>query len=144
MANVPLIQNPSSGFSMRSVSPTATIITGNFRVWNNWTNGQILNDGYNINSNFDTSNGRYTAPVSGRYLVTMTLKNSTSNRRRIGHILFSNNTYTEFVESYDEFADIGNSTVIQLTAGQWIQFGDHNGASLGAEEILASVYFLGV
>jgi len=143
MAKVPLMQYTTTGFAMKSSSPTASIPVGNFRVWNNWTSGWVKGDGYNINSNFNTTNGTFTAPITGKYLVTMTISTIGTNKRRIGHVRFSDNTYREFVESTSEYADTGNSIVLHFNAGEWIQFGDHNFLTVD-DLIIASIYFLGI
>lgn len=142
MAKVPLIPNTITGFAMKSSTPTASVPVGNFRVWNNWSSGWVKGDGYNINSNFNTTTGTFTAPITGKYLVTMTIMSSATDRRRIAHVRFSDNTYREFVESTSQYADTGNSIIIHMNAGEWIQFGDHSGLTVD-EGLIASIAFLG-
>lgn len=142
MAKVPLIQNAITGFAMKSSTPTASVPVGSFRVWNNWSSGWVKGDGYNINSNFNTTTGTFTAPITGKYLVTMTITSFATDRRRIGHVRFSDNTYREFVESTSQYADTGNSIVIHMNVGEWIQFGDHSTITVD-DSLIASIAFLG-
>lgn len=134
------------GFLAYSSSPGSTI-TGNFRAWNSWTTNLTGVNypgtaGFNESSSFNTTTGIFTAPITGRYLIGMIAHGSgPGGARRIAHLLFSNGSYTEFIENWSEYGDSGASVVMHMVAGDWLRYGDH--ATIPMESLHAFAYFLG-
>jgi hypothetical protein len=82
-------------------------------------------ESYDTNSNFDTSNGRYTVPVTGFYLViSMASIGSTATNQRVINTIYKNGTATNYSTTSTGVSTANSATVsdiMSLTAGDYIE-----------------------
>jgi hypothetical protein len=91
------------------------------------TNGVLYwaNAPLNVGGHFNTSNGRFTAPVSGNYLFTMSMLFLTNNTN-YARILFAVNgaTSTKYADTLTSagavYLSLNGSAVIGLSAGDYV------------------------
>lgn len=99
---------------------------------------------------YDTSNGRFTAPIDGRYLLSAELQaNAQVNQLHVGFYLNGGGS----IGSLDPWINFGDSVrggtrtlAINLSAGDYLQVAAHfgsNSATLEANRQRASFYLLG-
>ena len=99
---------------------------------------------------YDTSNGRFTAPIDGRYLLSAELQaNAQVNQLHVGFYLNGGGS----IGSLDPWVNFGDSVrggtrtlAINLSAGDYLQVAAHfgsNSATLEANRQRASFYLLG-
>jgi hypothetical protein len=99
---------------------------------------------------YDTSNGRFTAPIAGRYLLSAELQaNGQYNQLHVGFYLNGGGS----IGSLDPWVNFGDSVragtrtlAINLSAGDYLQVAAHfgsNSATLEANRQRASFYLLG-
>jgi hypothetical protein len=108
----------------------------------------IFNSVYHNTGNaYNSSNGRFTAPVPGRYLFTFTtlLYNMGSSSNVY---LLINGVQQAFMGTYGQFsgsyAGQGATQVVNLNANDYVEwYFTHNGTSLHLGYTNASAYFLG-
>lgn len=116
----------SAGYLTVSAQPSfysngnATASTGSPSSWNTPQN--------NVGSAFNTTNGRFTAPVAGRYMFLGNLScNSVTIGNWIGFGFTINGTGTNFGLNYQTASTtndtgINSCVVLQLSAGDYVQF----------------------
>lgn len=101
----------------------------------------------NIGGAYNASNGRFTAPIAGRYLVSFsTLLFSMGSASSV--YMLVNGVQQTFMGVYGQFtgsyAGQGGTHVINLNANDYVQwYFTHNGTSLHSGYTVASGYFLG-
>lgn len=76
---------------------------------------------FDIGSNFNTSNGRFTAPVAGTYLLTFTAGCATANRL----LMYFYKNGSAVLRGQDYFSGVGSqasmSSLFQLAANDYIE-----------------------
>jgi hypothetical protein len=80
----------------------------------------MSNEEFDINNNFNPTNGRFTAPVDGRYLFTATIQFSNNGGSHINFTvngLFVNNGWSDFGTT----TVATQSRVLDLSAGDYVQ-----------------------
>ena len=93
----------------------------------------------NVGGHYSTSNGRFTAPVSGSYIFyTSYIKNSSTNvcRRRFDkNGLFASNGRHLRLDAGQSYGDNGVlQSIIYLNAGDYVQVNQYAGGSYGTLE----------
>jgi hypothetical protein len=125
--------------SFQATKTDAHATTSQYLVFNN-----VL---HNTGNAYNSSNGRFTAPVSGRYLINFsTLLYSMGSASNV--YLFVNAVQQQFMGTYGQFtgsyAGQGASAVINLNVNDYVQlYFTHNGTNLHLSYTVASGYFLG-
>ena len=120
-------QNPYKFAAWRStaLTPNGAYVTFNTEL-------------FDTNNNYDTSNGKYTVPVTGYYQINAWVTyNVTAAPQDPSIMLKKNNAtdigYAHFVNMYNGASNgsVSISTLVQLTAGDYIQVqGVTNGAMI--------------
>lgn len=90
----------------------------------------------NRGSYWNTTTGRFTAPVAGIYLIGIISHKdiNTSTRDNIA-TLSVNGTYFEAVELYGPYGDGGCSVIVSLSANDWVEGGRNNGFTAGTNRV---------
>lgn len=115
-------------------------------IFINWASangqGSIYTYYRNVGSHFNTTSGTFTAPLTGRYLITAMYDNSTSIvERNIGHLFYNGTNLGEWVESYGPYDNSNGAVVFYLNVNDTIKFGVNTGLPFGS--IVAGIDFLG-
>ena len=104
------------------------------------TGGMYFN--YRNSGHFNTSTGRFTAPVSGKYLIQATYSDSDSvERREIGWLFINGSNRGEWVESWGQYDNSSNCIIEYLTANDYVEFARH--PAYPYDGVVASVDLLG-
>jgi len=99
---------------------------------------------FNQGNSFNSTTGRFTAPVSGVYQLNFVFHDkSGASSRKIGR-LFLNGVSTigdgELAENYNQFGDVGGSVCVYLAQNDYVQWGTH---PLSFSGVTASAYLIG-
>jgi len=117
-----IVTTPSQPSFWATSSTYAT--TGNYP----FTNFSISGVGrFNTGSHLNLTSGVFTAPVAGKYQFNGAFhSNSTSTTaRRIGRFQLNGNSLGEFMESSAQYADIGASIIVNMSANDTMQMITH-------------------
>ncbi len=80
-----------------------------------------------LGNNFNTTNGRFTAPVDGRYLVSYNFLNDQSNNGYTNIFLRINGVSNSLVNIYNSHPMSGSETrILNLTQGDYVDFSGSN------------------
>ena len=97
---------------------------------------------YRNSGHFNTTTGRFTAPVSGKYLIQATYADDNAvESRSIGHLFINGSGRGEWVESWGQYDNTSNCIIEYLNAGDYVQFGRHPGIPYSG--LVASIDVLG-
>jgi hypothetical protein len=137
-----LVQFPlQPGF--RSGSSTfngTTGIASNYASSGGNTGGMAFN--YRNSGHFNTSTGRFTAPVTGKYLICAHYaKDDGAERRAIGWLYINGSNRGEWVESWGQYDDTNGAIVESLAVNDYVEFARHPGITY--DRVIASIDFLG-
>jgi hypothetical protein len=122
--------HPSFGnYQSTASSNNVGTASGTFYPKTNYTSFGTNWTGWNNGSHFNTTNGKFTAPVAGIYQFNAKWADSSTNmaHRRIFQMRI-NTTFHEFAESYDAHEDNGTSILVKLAANDTVEVGVHTGA----------------
>jgi hypothetical protein len=98
----------------------------------------------NIGSHWNTTTGRFTAPIAGCYLIGLISSKDVNTTARDNLATFSiNGSYFEAVEIYGPYGDGGSSLVVYLNVNDWVEAGRSNGFTTGTNRVTFYGYFLG-
>lgn len=89
-----------------------------------WSNAQYL---VNNGNYWNTTSGRFTAPVSGYYQFNTIGHKDVDSTGRTIMTLAVNGLETEMVECYGNYQDVGASVNLYLYANDWVEAGVNNG-----------------
>jgi len=127
----------------RSGTSTFNATTGiatSYATSSSSTGGMYFN--YRNSGHFNTSTGRFTAPVSGKYLIQATYSDSDSvERREIGWLFINGSNRGEWVESWGQYDNSSNCIIEYLTANDYVEFARH--PAYPYDGVVASVDLLG-
>lgn len=133
-----LVSRPNQ-VSFQATKTDAHATASQYLVFNNVS--------HNIGNAYNASNGRFTAPIAGRYLINFaTLLYSMGSSSSV--YLFVNSSQQQFMGTYGQFtgsyAGQGASAVVNLNTNDYVQlYFTHNGTNLHSGYTVASGYFLG-
>lgn len=99
-------------------------VSGTNYAGTNVPNGVLVNRG----SYWNTTTGRFTAPVAGLYYIGIIAHKdaNTASRDCLG-TLSINGSYFEAAEIYGNYGDGGAGCVVSLSANDWVEGGRNNG-----------------
>ena len=136
----------SGGTSALTIDSTGRILMPARPAFNVWYSGSNLasvativwnNEEINVGSHYDTSNGRFTAPITGIYSFSW-FAISTSGTE-FGTILAIDGSESSHVYTFsnaasgdNQFESGSGSTLLSLNAGQYVEIKCKNGTMLGA------------
>jgi hypothetical protein len=98
--------------------------TGNYP----FTNFNISGVGrFNTGSHLNLTSGVFTAPVAGKYQFNGAFHSNSASTtaRRIGRFQLNGNSLGEFMESSAQYADIGASIIVNMSANDTMQMITH-------------------
>lgn len=117
-----------------------TGIASNYASSGGNTGGMAFN--YRNSGHFNTSTGRFTAPVTGKYLIcAMYGKDDGAERRSIGWLYINGSNRGEWVESWGTYDDTNGAIVESLAVNDYVEFARH--PAIPYDRIVASIDFLG-
>jgi hypothetical protein len=103
-----------------------------------WAKVTLNAENYDPNSNFDTTNNRYTAPVTGYYMVVGAVRN-VATAFLISSVAFYVNGSTYSKSQYKDYSSghtgILHSDIVYMTAGQYIELWAYFDATSGSNII---------
>ena len=136
------IQDHANSITAMTIDSSGRILTPTRPSWSAYTTSHVTSTGdivfdtavHNIGSHYDTSNGRFTAPVTGSYLICfktliITPNNTTSVNLRINGSDYATNSYAVAnmgtypklaSQSAGNYIGQGASIIIYLTATQYV------------------------
>jgi collagen type VII alpha len=112
----------------------------------NWqtTNSNVggLSYRYRNSGNFNTTTGRFTVPVTGKYLIVATYADDDAVvQRHIGWLWINGTNIGEWVESYGQYDNTTGVFIEYLNANDYVEFARHPG--IPYSQLVASIDFLG-
>jgi hypothetical protein len=119
----------------------------NYGTYNIWYYDEVK---HNIGNHFDNSTGYFTAPYSGRYLISGNCGYKASDGN-LGFGIVYNDTTALFVQWTSSASDLahaynGGTIIHEMSAGDYIGIGHNNsyiGPNTDVHYVAFSVYFLG-
>ena len=140
------IQDATNSNTAMSIDSTGRILTPARPAFNVWYSGSNLastativwnNVEINVGSHYDTSNGRFTAPITGIYFFSWfavsTSGTEFGTRLAIDGSVSSHVwTFSNAASGDNQFESASGSTMLSLSASQYVTITCSNGTMLGA------------
>lgn len=96
----------------------------------------------NVGGHLNTTTGRFTAPITGRYLITgLYISSSGVVERNIAWLYINGTNIGEWTEAYGQYDDQSAASVFYLNANDYVDIATHNGIPF--DGVVATIDYLG-
>ena len=96
----------------------------------------------NVGGHLNTTSGRFTAPITGRYLITaLYISSSGVVERNIAWLYINGTNIGEWTEAYGQYDDQSAASVFYLNANDYVEIATHTGIPF--DGVVSTIDFLG-